>query len=161
VRHTRLDSNPVNPLVRDQKLPSWSVDIEPGEHALTKATASCDGEPRTMTRSMPDRWQIIGLGNTDPILRSSLGKTRTQTGWTAREFRPIFLSGIAAMDGPDGFWARSISQEAHQSARDAGPVPVIYGSAAIPPKSHLRPGLQHRSSVDVSAGGGQPGECPP
>jgi TPP-dependent pyruvate/acetoin dehydrogenase alpha subunit len=77
-----------------------------------------------MTKNVPDGWQITDVGNID-ALRSSLQKTRTPTGWTARECSPILLNGIAAMDGSDCFWARSISRQAHKSARDAGSVPVL------------------------------------
>jgi hypothetical protein len=55
-----------------------------------------------MTQNLPDRWQITDVGNID-ALRSSLHKTRTPTGWTARECSPILFIGIAAMDGSDCF----------------------------------------------------------
>ena len=79
-------------------------------------TAIRDGMNRELTQDPPRRLADHRIGNTD-VLRSSRPETRTPTGWTARECSPILLSGIAAMDGSDCFWARSISRQAHKSTR--------------------------------------------
>jgi hypothetical protein len=103
---------------------------------------------------MPDR-QIPDVGNID-ALRSSLQKTRTPTGWTARECRPILFFGIAAMDGSDCIWARSLSRQAQEADRDAGPAPGP-SAARRSRQVTLSSFVQGRIRVQVIVSGGQPG----
>jgi hypothetical protein len=154
--HTRRDSNPVDPPVREPETTEPICRDEPAITRSPRPKAIFDNTPRTMTQKVLDYWHIADVENSD-ALRSSQPETSASPGWTAPECSPILLRGLPLWIVRTASEHDRIEADAKGGSETRARCQVISAAQRSRHNHIVVLGVQGRISVPVTVSGGQLG----